>query len=196
MSITEHELKERAVAPRVTFEQVKDSIHSEFYFTAGQGTRDRAISIKQDEALSCLTFCVLILKNGFTITGQSACADPANYKKDIGERIAYDNAVSQIWPLLGYELRTKLALLDKGTTPSFPDMMKTYIGTKVIHAWPMSRFEYNTLRGWQIPINEDPLDEGFLVEYVDGGRANVEHFTGYVSWSPKDVFEAAYKVVG
>ena len=68
-----------------------------------------------------------------------------------------------------------------------------YVGTKEIRATPMSRRDYNDLRGWTLPEDEDGDDEGYLVEYVDGGKANVEGFRGYISWSPKDVFERAYQ---
>lgn len=74
--------------------------------------------------------------------------------------------------------------------------MNTYIGTKVINAKPMSRQEYNDFRGWELPSDEDGSDEGYLVEYVDGGKANTDSFDGYVSWSPKDVFERTYKAHG
>lgn len=70
--------------------------------------------------------------------------------------------------------------------------MNTYIGTKIIRAKPMDRLAYNVLRGWTVPDDENPADEGYLVEYVDGGKANVPGFDGYISWSPKDVFERAY----
>ena len=72
---------------------------------------------------------------------------------------------------------------------------KTYIGTKVIHALPMTRQAYNDYRGWQLPDNEDGADDGYLVEYVDGGKANDPRHAGYISWSPKDVFERAYRPV-
>lgn len=72
--------------------------------------------------------------------------------------------------------------------------MKKYIGTKEINAMPMNRQEYNNFRGWKLPDDEDGADEGYLVEYVDGGKANTTQHNGYVSWSPKDVFERAYKV--
>ena len=72
---------------------------------------------------------------------------------------------------------------------------KTYIGTKVIHALPMTRQAYNDYRGWQLPDNEDGSDDGYLVEYVDGGKANDPRHAGYISWSPKDVFERAYRPV-
>ena len=71
--------------------------------------------------------------------------------------------------------------------------MKRYIGTKIINATPMTRLEYNQFRGWELPADENGADEGFLVEYVDGGKANTAEYTGYVSWSPKDVFERAYR---
>lgn len=60
---------------------------------------------------------------------------------------------------------------------------KTYIGTKMIQAKPMNRLEYNKYRGWDIPKDENPTDEGYLVKYEDG----------YESWSPKEVFEKAYR---
>jgi hypothetical protein len=68
----------------------------------------------------------------------------------------------------------------------------TYVGTKVVRALPMNRLAYNNLRGWDLPRDEDGTDEGYLVEYVDGGQANVQGFTGYISWSPKAVFEQSY----
>ncbi|KDR25956.1 DUF2829 domain-containing protein [Caballeronia zhejiangensis] len=70
--------------------------------------------------------------------------------------------------------------------------MQRFIGTKTVNAVPMSRLEYNQLRGWTVPEDEDPLDPGYLVEYVDGGKSNHPDFKGYISWSPKDVFERAY----
>lgn len=73
--------------------------------------------------------------------------------------------------------------------------MKRYIGVKQINAKPMTRREYNNLRGWTVPADENPLDDGFLVEYVDGGKANHPDFEGYVSWSPADVFARAYRPV-
>ena len=73
--------------------------------------------------------------------------------------------------------------------------MKRYIGVKEINATPMTRKEYNDLRGWTLPVDENGDDEGYLVEYIDGGKANTYLYAWYVSWSPKDVFERAYKSV-
>lgn len=74
--------------------------------------------------------------------------------------------------------------------------MNQYIGTKIINVKPMNRLEYIQLRGWTLPDDENGLDEGFLVEYVDGGQANTTEYSNYISWSPKDVFERSYKASG
>lgn len=58
---------------------------------------------------SCLTVCCLTLKNGFTVTGESACASPENFDDQIGRKIARQNAREKLWPLLGFRLRDQLA---------------------------------------------------------------------------------------
>ncbi|MDK9585426.1 crAss001_48 related protein [Lelliottia wanjuensis] len=73
--------------------------------------------------------------------------------------------------------------------------MKQYTGTKTINAKPMNRQEYNALRGWTVPADENPEDAGYLVEYTDGGKPNHPDFSGYISWSPADVFERTYHPV-
>lgn len=73
--------------------------------------------------------------------------------------------------------------------------MNRHIGTKLINAKPMNRAEYNALRGWAVPADENPDDAGYLVEYIDGGKANHPDFAGYISWSPADVFDRAYRPV-
>lgn len=71
--------------------------------------------------------------------------------------------------------------------------MKQYIGTKMVNAASMSRGEYSEFRGWQLPADENGSDEGYLVEYLDGGEPNTKQYAGYVSWSPKAKFDAAYR---
>lgn len=70
--------------------------------------------------------------------------------------------------------------------------MKQYICHKQVLAKPMTRGDYNTYRGWAMPEDENPNDEGFLVEYIDGGQSNHPDHAGYISWSPKEVFENGY----
>lgn len=73
--------------------------------------------------------------------------------------------------------------------------MQQFYGTKNIAAKPMTRREYHSFRGWELPADENPHDEGYLVEYLDGGKPNVEGYVGYVSWSPKEQFEKAYQPI-
>ena len=61
------------------------------------------------QPLGLLTFCVLVLRNGVFVTGESACASTENFDAEIGRKIARQNAVQKIWPLMGYELRSKLS---------------------------------------------------------------------------------------
>ena len=110
-------------AARVTPADIEANIASEHYFTAADGVVGAFVNaqiaqgrgVYPDEIgkiktqLTLLTFCVLVLRNGFTVTGESACASPENFDAEIGCKIARANAVQKIWPLMGYELRSKLA---------------------------------------------------------------------------------------
>ena len=102
-------------APRITPADVKANIVGEYYFTAAQGVQ--AAFGEQDELtrltgahgeLKLLTFCVLVLKNRFTVTGESACASPENFDAELGRKIARSNAIDKLWPLLGYALKQRL----------------------------------------------------------------------------------------
>jgi hypothetical protein len=97
-------------APRVVPAALADEIASVHYFTAADALV--ATGGPADEIpgpLRLLTFCVLVLRNGYTVHGVSACASPDNYRREVGERIARENAERQIWPLLGFRLRDKLS---------------------------------------------------------------------------------------
>ena len=103
--------------PRVTPADIEANIVSEHYFTAADGvigqqaikTIEDAWDIEAPAPLHLLTFCVLVLRNGFTVVGHSACASPENFNAEIGRRIARENAEREIWPLLGFRLRDELA---------------------------------------------------------------------------------------
>ena len=99
-------------APRITPADIEANIASEHYFTASQAlvgeTRGPEWQATPKE-LDVLTFCVLVLGNGFTVTGESACASPENFDAELGRKIARANAVQKIWPLMGYSLRNKLS---------------------------------------------------------------------------------------
>ena len=107
------------VAPRVTPADIEAAIVSEHYFTAREGVLGMLAAdgvppgiYEQANAapqpLGLLTFCVLVLRNGFTVTGESACVSPENFDAEIGRRVARENAISKVWPLLGFSLKQKL----------------------------------------------------------------------------------------
>lgn len=98
-------------APRITPADIEANIASEHYFTAADGVygAGKGVAKERPSCLSLLTFCVLVLRNGFTVTGESACASPENFDAEIGRKIARDNAINKVWPLMGYELKSRLA---------------------------------------------------------------------------------------
>lgn len=101
----------------VTPAAIEEAITGVYYFTAAEGVIGAKVLNAQPvhipPALRLLTFCVLTLRNSFTVTGQSACADPKKYNQEIGEKVAYGDAFRQVWPLLGYQLRDHLYNLEK-----------------------------------------------------------------------------------
>jgi len=75
-------------APRVTKKQIES----------------RIASVSFVRQFDTVTLCNIKLDNGFSVRGESACVNPENYNKEIGERIAYDNAFDKLWPLFGFLL--------------------------------------------------------------------------------------------
>ena len=103
-------------APRVTLESIEANIVSEYYFTAADGHRGSSPELSNaacEQALQLLTFCVLVLKNGFTVTGESACASPENFNAETGKKIARSKARDKIGDYMAYELRSQLSSMGK-----------------------------------------------------------------------------------
>lgn len=107
-------------APRITLADIEANIASEHFFTAREGVLGMlaadgvpATAYEQANAapqeLALLTFCVLVLRNGFTVVGKSAVASPENFDAGIGRKVARQDAINQCWPLMGYELKCRLA---------------------------------------------------------------------------------------
>lgn len=101
------------VAPRITPSHIEDCIASVHFFTAADGATavmgdSDTISNGSLQSLELLTICVMVLKNGFTVVGKSACASPENFNADIGKDVAWRDAKEQIWPLEGYLLKQNL----------------------------------------------------------------------------------------
>lgn len=80
-------------APRLSPTVIEGAIASEQYHVPAGTT---------------LTICILTLRNGFQVTGESAAASPENFDVEIGKGIARKNAMQKIWPLEGYLLKQRL----------------------------------------------------------------------------------------
>lgn len=104
-------------APRITPDDIEANIASEHYFTAADGALYHySVNVPEinyleglPSELYRLTFCVLVLRNGFTVTGESACASPENFDAETGRKIARQNAIQKVWPLMGYALKQRLS---------------------------------------------------------------------------------------
>ena len=92
---------------RITPADIEAFIIGEHYINAGDAiARDNPeVNTRQ---LGLLTICVLVLENGFTVTGESACAFPENFDNAVGRKFAREKAIEKIWPLLGFMLRDQL----------------------------------------------------------------------------------------
>jgi hypothetical protein len=109
-----------AVAPRVKLEDIENAINARFEMTAreavdkaemiGRGALQLGIDPRPN-ALDLLSICILVMSNGFTVIGHSAPASPENFNAELGKKLAYENAIRQLWPLMGFSLRDRLAAL-------------------------------------------------------------------------------------
>lgn len=95
--------------PRVTLDDIKANIAKEHYFTGGAAIAALGHPTDPNSPFDVLTICLVSTKAGFTIIGKSAPADPANFDAALGRKLAYEDCIRQLWPLMGYALREKIA---------------------------------------------------------------------------------------
>lgn len=110
----ENEIKAKGLtAPRVTLDDLNANIASEFYFTATDGVLGASgmgtAPAGRAKSLNLLTFCVLVLRNGHTVTGESHCQDPAKFNAQTGREEARKDAVNKLWPMVVYAERERLS---------------------------------------------------------------------------------------
>jgi len=181
----ENEIIDRGLtAPRVTLAQVNGVIkHTDYH-------------VFKD---SCLTVCCLTLRNGFTVTGESACASPENFDAELGKKIARDNAKKKIWMLEGYLLKERLhqdaqtteaETIQEGGLPKWHSH-KVVKAAQIVAINGFSDEFCSLVFNYPIlPITvsqeymkkHDPQIGGYYVLYEDG----------YQSWSPAVAFEDGY----
>jgi hypothetical protein len=112
LEATEAECAAGRTAPRVSLQDIKSSIATQHVFTAGAAVD--ALDMPRLISLDLLTICIVTMKNGFTIIGKSAPASADNFDAELGAKLAYEDAVRQIWPLMGFELRERLSRAEQG----------------------------------------------------------------------------------
>lgn len=96
--------------PRIAQADIDNAIVGEYYFTGAQAMESQGVIVGDRSPLHLITFCVLELRNGFTVTGQSAVVSRENFRADIGQKVARANAIQEMWPLMGYALKDRLFL--------------------------------------------------------------------------------------
>lgn len=97
-------------APRVSLQDIENAIVHKHFVTANKTLpRDEPALSFADNALSVMTVCFLVMRNGFVIIGKAAPASPENFNAELGQKLAYEDAVKQAWSLMGYALRDRLA---------------------------------------------------------------------------------------
>lgn len=113
LEATDQESAQFAVAPRVTLDDIKGNVAHEIYFTGNQvvslNSEPDTVPVEVANQLGVLTICILVMKNGFNVVGKSAPASPENFNAGYGKKLAFEDAVRQIWQLEGYALRSKLS---------------------------------------------------------------------------------------
>ena len=92
---------------RVRLDDIEAAIAAENTFVVGDAVE--ALGQPSHDSLGLLTVTVITMKNGFTVIGKTAPADPANFNADLGRRFSREDAIRQLWPLMGFALRDRLA---------------------------------------------------------------------------------------
>jgi|SRR5215831_4408411 len=115
---TEAECAAVAKAPRVSLGDIEAAIAERYDVTAARALHLTGFTESDEEAMVAdrtghplrrLSVCFLVMRNGYTVVGKSACASPENFNAELGRKLAYEDAIRQLWPLMGFALRDKLA---------------------------------------------------------------------------------------
>lgn len=107
VKITEALGAKGATHPRVSLDDITSAINAEYFTTAQAAVGDCPVSTSFH--LDKFTLCILVMKNGFIVVGKSAPASPDNFDADKGRTFAREDAIRQLWPLMGYSLRDRLS---------------------------------------------------------------------------------------
>lgn len=157
-------------------EDIEGYIATETFFTAGEAAQ--ALDLPLGEEARLLTLCVIVLKNGFTVTGESACADPKKFNAEIGRTIARANALNKVWPLMGYVLRSQLAGVSGLLEPEgHKDRVRVEANDLALKLKKLGAFIETDMGG--IPsVDQQSLKDQYkaMSEYLDILKARISRF--------------------
>lgn len=106
LQVTDSQSAAVAVAPRVQLKDIEAAIGCRYDLNAASAIA--ALGQPAAEPLTLLSICILVMENGFTVIGKSAPASAENFNAELGRKFAYEDAIRQLWPLMGYGLRDRL----------------------------------------------------------------------------------------
>ncbi len=109
LQASDAEAAKHAVAPRVTLADIENAVAARYDVSAINAVGPGGVPVHH--ALQVLSLCILVMSNGFTVVGTSAPASPANFDAEFGKKLAYEDCIRQLWPLMGFSLRDRLAAL-------------------------------------------------------------------------------------
>lgn len=165
-------MEPRTVKP----EDIEAYVKSETFFTAGQAAEALGLPIGDEAKL--LILCVIVLKNGFTVTGESACADPRKFDAEIGRKIARSNALNKVWPLMGYVLRSQLAGVSGLIEPEgFKDRVRVEASDLALKLKKLGVFIEGDMGGIP-PVDQQSLKDQYkaMSKYLDILKARISRF--------------------
>lgn len=157
-------------------EDIEGYIATETFFTAGEAAQ--ALDLPLGEEARLLTLCVIVLKNGFTVTGESACADPKKFNAEIGRTIARANALNKVWPLMGYVLRSQLAGVSGLLEPEgHKDRVRVEANDLALKLKKLGAFIETDMDGIP-PVDQQSLRDQYkaMSEYLDILKARISRF--------------------
>ncbi len=106
LEATEAECAANAVAPRVSLQDIETAIACRYDFTADKALE--MLGVPYTSSWNVMSICMLQMKNGFMVIGKSAPASAINFNAELGRKLAYEDAIRQLWPLMGFALRDRL----------------------------------------------------------------------------------------
>ena len=154
-------------------EDIEGYIAEEHYINLGE-----ALNTPPDHPTRVMTQCVILLKNGFTVTGESACADPRKFDAEIGRKIARANALNKVWPLMGYVLRSQLAGMSGLLEPEgHKDRVRVEASDLALKLKKLGVFIEGGMEGIP-PVDQQSLKDQYkaMSEYLDILKARISRF--------------------